>query len=421
MKEEKDKLNDTKYLLEETDYKNINNIDDQSIKKILLNNTQLLLEDKSSIFNNISNDNLELNQEKNLINDNNNNNNIKESVTKHEQENSLKDIFVKNINNNYNEEKEKLKDEQEIIKQQNILLNNQSTHLDDLFNLSYNDIINNKNKIIDYNNNIYNNQIIYFGVLFPTEKIVKKIYYKNDDKKKIICFKIKKANNTHNDEQYFKILIDQNKNYFNLKSNEEINLKVLLEVPFIKIKKQLKCDIEVFDINNCLIDTLHLYANIEIPKLCCMRYNNLNFNLKEFNIPLIQIKINLDSNNDINNFISQKFKIPMKNLSIKDLLINFFILSNPKEENNFYEFINYEIFFENEKEVLFPSLDINYFDILINIKIKNDFYKNIKEKKNIRIKKILGANIVDTKINYYFCLEILIFYINNDNVNNIII
>ena len=417
MKEEKDNLNDTKYLLEETDYKNTTNIDEQNVKNILLNNTQLLLEDKSSIFNDIPNDNLEQIQEKNL---NNNNNNININDEKHEQENSLKDIFIKNINNNYNEEKEKLKDEQEIIKQQNILLNNQSTHLDDLFSLSYNDIINNKNKNNDYNNNIYNNQIIYFGVLFPTEKIIKKIYYKNDDKKKIICFKIKKANNSINkDEQYFKILIDQNKNYFNLKSNEEINLKILLEVPFIKRKKQLKCDIEVIDINNCLIDTLHLYANVEIPKLCCMRYNNLNFNLKEFNIPLIQIKINLNSNNDnnnINNIISQKFKIPMKNLSTKDLNINFSILSNPKEDNKYNEFIDYEIFFEKDKTVLFPSLDINYFDFLINIKPKNDFYKNIKDKNNIKIKKILRANIADTKINYYFCLEILIFYKSNNNI-----
>ena len=415
MEGEKDNLNDTKYLLEETDYKNANNTDDQNIKNILLNNTQLLLEDKSSIFNDIPNDNLEQIQEKKIIN----NNNLKENDKKYEQENSLKDIFIKNINNNYNEEKEKLKDEQEIIKQQNILLNNQSTHLDDLFSLSYNDIIN-KNKNIDYNNNIYNNQIIYFGVLFPTEKIINKIYYKNDDKKKIVCFKIKKANNnsTNNDEQYFKILLEQNKNYFNLKSNEEINLKILLVVPFIKRKKQLKCDIEVIDINNCLIDTLHLYANVEIPKLCCMRYNNINFNLKEFNIPLIQIKINLHSKNNINNMnniISQKFKIPMKNLSTKDLSINFFIISNPKDDNNYKEFIDYEIFFEKEKTVLFPSLDINYFDILINIKNKNDFGKNIKDKKNIKIKKILRANIVDTKINYYFCLEILIFHTNNNN------
>ena len=414
MKEEKDNLNDTKYLLEETDYKNKNNTDDQNIKNILLNNTQLLLEDKSSIFNDIPNDNLEQIQEKKIIN----NNNLKENDKKYEQENSLKYIFIKNINNNYNEEKEKLKDEQEIIKQQNILLNNQSTHLDDLFSLSYNDIIN-KNKNIDYNNNIYNNQIIYFGVLFPTEKIIKKIYYKNDDKKKIICFQIKKSNNNFkNDEQYFKILLEQNKNYFNLKSNEEINLKILLVVPFIKRKKQLKCDIEVIDINNCLIDTLHLYANVEIPKLCCMRYNNINFNFKEFNIPLIQIKINLHSKNNINNMnniISQKFKIPMKNLSTKDLSINFFIISNPKDDNNYKEFIDYEIFFEKEKTVLFPSLDINYFDILINIKNKNDFGKNIKDKKNIKIKKILRANIVDTKINYYFCLEILIFHTNNNN------
>ena len=408
----KENLNDTKYLLEETDYKNNtnNNIDEQNIKNTLLNNTQLLLEDKSSIIYDIPNDinNIIKTQAKTEIKNKN-----EENLIQPEQENSIKDILIKNINENYNEEREKIKDEQEIIKQQNILLNNQSTHLDALFSLSYPDFAHNKN--INLTNNLYNNKIIYFGVLFPAEKEIKNINYKNDDKKKIICFQIKKNTNVNkNDEKYFKILIDKYKNYFNLKANEEINIKILLEIPFLKKKEQLKCDVEIIDINNCLIDTLHLYANVEIPKLCCMRNNNI-FNSKEFNIPLIQLKFNIDTNN-INNDIIKKFRIPMKNLSIKDLNLNCYLISNPKEDDIYKEIFDYEIFFEREKMVLFPSLDSNFFELLISIKIKTDI-NNIKDKSNIKIKKVLVANIVDTKINFYFCLEIFFLYISNDNNN----
>ena len=223
MTELKDNLNDTKFLLEETDYKNTNNNSEESnLKNALLNNTQLLLEDKSSIIYDISNDNININQEKKE-----NNYNINKKEEKFEQENSIKDILIKNNNKlNINEDKEKMKDEQEIIRQQNILLNNQSSHLDELLSLSYhhNNIIQNKNNINKYIKNNINNNQIYFGVLFPTEKTIKNICYKNDDKKKIICFNITKSKNDNsNDEQYFKILIDNNKNYFNLKSNEEIN------------------------------------------------------------------------------------------------------------------------------------------------------------------------------------------------------
>ena len=44
---------------------------------------------------------------------------------------------MENIENNEEIEKLKKMDEQEKIKQQNILLNNQSSHLEELFSLSY--------------------------------------------------------------------------------------------------------------------------------------------------------------------------------------------------------------------------------------------------------------------------------------------
>ena len=424
MNEIKENLNDTKYLLDDSEYKNINLEEYSVYKNNDFNNTQLLLEDKSEILEDNNNYNEgALNQE------NPSNNNINNYIdSKNNIDNSIKDIM---INNNINIEKEKAKDEQEIIKQQNILLNNQSSHLEELFSLSYTDlshnnnnnptlkippmniiakektinenninIINNKNNqnINDENNNI---KKIYFGTLFPTQQIIKNISYKNDNNKKIICFKIGQ-NKKDNYSEFFKLLIDKNKTYFNIKSNEEIHIKVLLEIPFIKNKKQINCELYIIDINNNLIDSFYLYVNVEIPKLCCLRYKNI---LKECHIPLILIKVGFKEN--------QKFRIPFKNLAIKDLKIDFNLLSSPKNEDKINEYISYEIIFDVEKNFLIQSFDVNYLEMLINIKNKKKL--DIKDNSNyLKIKKIIQAKIFGTKISYYFCLELII---NENNEN----
>ena len=329
---------------------------------------------------------------------------------------------MNNNNKHINIEKEKEKDEQEIIKQQNILLNNQSSHLEELFSLSYTELshmnpslkmpqsLKNKINYNNNNNNYLNKDIInkekkeikkiYFGLLFPTEEKIKYINYKNNDIKKIICFKIR--NNINSD--CFKILIDKNKNYYNLKSNEEINIRILLEAPFTKNKNQINCEVDIIDINNNIIETFFLYANIEIPKLCCLTYKNM---LQDCNIPLIKININYEDN--------QRFKIPFKNLSLKDIKIDFFLLSSPGGEDNIKKYIDYEILFDTQINFIIPSYDINYLEIIINIKKKNEFDFD-SNNHCIKIKKILGANIVDTKINYYFCFELILT--KNENLNN---
>jgi len=427
MCELKDNLNDTKFLLEDSEMKSINMENNSILKNNYLNNTQLLLEDKTSILyeipidNNLNNNN---NENKTLNNNNHNHNNDVNDNNNDTKQNI--DISIKEImenNNNNREQTEKEKDEQEIIKQQNILLNNQSSHLEELFSLSYTELSHNHpvskfpntNKIIPNNKNINNNYLykknnnqdkenikkIYFGVLVPTEQIIKNISYQNDDKKKIICFKI--INNKDNNySEYFKILIDKNKNYFNLKSNEEVNIKILLEIPFLKNKKQINCELDIIDINNNLIDSYFLYANVEIPKLCCLKFKNIS---KDYNIPLIKISTNLDD--------TQKFIVPFKNLSIKDLNINFFLLSSPNKEDDIIKYIDYEIIFESEKNVNVPSCGVNYLEILLNIKKKKELL-NSKNNNCIKIKKIIQANIVDTKINYYFCFELLLI---NENIN----
>ena len=422
----KDKLNDTKFLLEDSECKSINSEEYPNLKNTNLNNTQLLLEDKSSLLYDIPYNNNINNKEDNLNNDIPENNINNES--KHNINNSIKEIMN---SHNINIEKEKAKDEQEIIKQQNILLNNQSSHLEELFSLSYTDLSHNipslklpqshKNKNIINNNinNTINNNInnslnkdivknkeeikqIYFGLLFPTEQKIKTINYKNNDIKKIISFKIRNNKNSEN----FKLLIDNNKNYFNVKSNEEINIKVLLEIPFMKNKNQINCELDIIDINSNLIETFLLYANVDIPKLCCLTYKNM---LKECNIPLISINVNCEEN--------QRFKIPLKNLSLKDISIDFCLLSSKDE--NIKKYIDYEIFFDKHNNFIIPSCDINYLELIVNIKKNNEFdFNNCNN--NIKIKKILRANIVETKINYYFCVEFILITESLNNCNNYI-
>ena len=423
MDENKDNLNDTKLLLEESECKSINLEDYSNLKNKNLNNTQLLLEEKSILYDIPSDNNDNNNKIKNIENDINNEN-VENNIindSKHNIDNSIKEI-MNNNNKHINIEKEKEKDEQEIIKQQNILLNNQSSHLEELFSLSYTELshmnpslkmpqsLKNKINYNNNNNNYLNKDIInkekkeikkiYFGLLFPTEEKIKYINYKNNDIKKIICFKIR--NNINSD--CFKILIDKNKNYYNLKSNEEINIRILLEAPFTKNKNQINCEVDIIDINNNLIETFFLYANIEIPKLCCLTYKNM---LQDCNIPLIKININYEDN--------QRFKIPFKNLSLKDIKIDFFLLSSPGGEDNIKKYIDYEILFDTQINFIIPSYDINYLEIIINIKKKNEFDFD-SNNHCIKIKKILGANIVDTKINYYFCFELILT--KNENLNN---
>ena len=427
----KDKLNDTKYLLEDSECKSINLEEYPNFKNNNLNNTQLLLEDKPSILYDIQNNNNNIKNKEDNLNNNIPDNNINND-SKHIIDNSIKEIIN---THNINIEKEKAKDEQEIIKQQNILLNNQSSHLEELFSLSYTDLSHNipslkipqsyKNKNIINNNNInknINNNInininnslnkdidkskeeinkIYFGLLFPTEQKIKNINYKNNDKKKIICFKIR--NNNNQNCENFKLLIDNNKNYFILKSNEEINIKILLEIPFMKKKSQINCELDIIDINNTLIETFFLYANVDIPKLCCLTYKNM---LKNCNIPLIRINVNCEEN--------QRFKIPLKNLSLRDISIDFYLLSSPNKDDNIKKYIDYEIFFDRHNNFIIPSFDVNFLELIINIKKNNEFdFNNCNN--YIIIKKILRANIFETKINYYFCVE---FIVITENLNN---
>ena len=94
-------------------------------------------------------------------------------------------------------------------------------------------------------------------------------------------------------------------------------------------------------------------------------------------------------------------------------------MSSPNKEDNITKYIDYEISFHDEKNVIFQSCEVNYLMLIISIKKK----KELDEENNnsIIIKKILQANIADTKINYYFYFELLLIkdYINiNDNNKN---
>ena len=69
---------------------------------------------------------------------------------------------------------------------------------------------------------------------------------------------------------------------------------------------------------------------------------------------------------------NQKFLIPFKNLSLRDLKIDFCLLSSPNKEDNIYKYFDYEINFDSETDFIIPSCQIKNFEIEINIKNKKE-------------------------------------------------
>ena len=375
----KENLNDTNFLLGD-DLK-----DEYITNKTLCDNTQLLLEEKSIINEN----NLE--KIKTIPNINNNDN--------------IKEIIFNNDN-----AKENCKDMQEIIKQQNILLNDKTPRFDEFLSLSYTENSNlNRNipqtlnienacntkryetlpnnsifpSLVENLENTYNTKRINFGVVFPTEKIIKTFNYKNNQKSKIICFKI--INNNNN---YFKVLVK--KEYFNLKPFENVDIQIELNVPFMRDKMKIENILKIIDINNNILGEMILTANVEIPKLLCLRYENF---LKDNSIPLVVLNINKNQN--------QKISVPFKNISNKDIEIKFNLLSL-NNENNLNKISDCDINFESDGNLFITSHSVNNLNLMVDV-------QNYKTDKNTnKIKKVIKGNIINTKLNYFFCFCVIV-------------
>ena len=418
----KGNLDDTKFLLNDSIGGDFNM---SSIKK-KFDNTQLLLNDKTSIL-----------------------------IESKSELNETNQIILENNEKNNNS------DEEEIIRQQNILLNDKSSHLDnlDIFSLSYTDnnyskqnntsnnnysnFNNSNNKINNnlkenkeeksfekkkddniYNNNYNNNsnnsindspvfketkniisflfpEYINFKKIFPTETLSKQ--FNIPIKLKNIKLKIITELEESELISYYinpnEKILESNLSFPHFTAiyyEEEGKIEIKVYSPLIKNSGIIYSILQIYK-DEILIKESFLKAQIEIPKLCCLR-NIKNNIIKKF--PLITININLNLEN-------QQFGIPFKNYSEKDIELEYKIIENSKleliiKQGKIYQIIN-NIEPENFKLKKYSSSKL-YFKTNIITKttnLKDNFSSEIENRKILKLK------IKNTSIEYIFYLKII--------------
>ena len=420
-------LNDTKFLLNDS----MSEFNISSIKK-KLDNTQLLLNDKTSI--------------------------LTESPMKSELNETNQIIYQNNVRRNSS-------DEEEIIRQQNILLNDKSSRLDnlDIFSLSYTDnnfskpnnnsnlnydnnnysnLNNSNNKINQYkneilnenentfkeeksfeNNNLINNQsinnspefrktktisflfpeFIYFNKIYPTETICKEYN---------IPIQLKNIQ--------LKLLIELEESQlvsYYINEDEKI-LETNLTFPHftaIYHEKESKIEIKVFcpliKDSGIIYSILQIYNDEVLIKESFLKAKieipklcclRLNKNSFIKKSPLITINLNI-------NYDFQEFEIPFKNYSSKDMELEYKIIDNPNSEIIIKNGKMYQILFDIEPEkYILKKYSSNKLYFKINIVTKTT---NLKDNLNTEyeIRKILKFKIKNTSIEYIFYLKILFF------------
>ena len=380
-------INDTKYLLEDESYCNNNMNNNLSIINRKFNNTQLLLEEKTSI----------------LIEDSQKN----QSGVEEEEESKTNEHF------------------NQLLKQENSLLNNDfsnnvniSKSIDDILSFSKTNTNNNNtttNKIVPEIQ--FDLSFVNFGIIFPTETKIIKLKIKNVSRTiSVIEFKISEKENLkeyfqeYNDicdnsnikyPDIFKILNKQCK--VTLNKQEEIEIEIQIVSPLIKSSQNIFGLLEVYN-NNFIDKSIPLYASIEIPKVCCLKSIQSDFKSK---IPLIPIKVELLSK-------GQKYKLPFKNFSLKDITIELSI--NKKYNNDYYYSENAKVykvnimFFPNTLAI--PAQSVSYAEMIIKVckesNKENNNNGNTPRKQINKIRKVVNIKVQNTNVSYCMFIEGLV-------------
>lgn len=386
-------IDDTKLLLEDESFcnKSGNNIYNNlsSINK-RFNNTQLLLDEKTSI--------LIEDSQKNQFEEEKSSDNINQIL---KQDNSyMNNDYSNNINNNIN----------------------LSHSLDDILSLSKTNTNNNNNT----NNKIlpeieFDLNTIFYGVMFPTESKIVKLKMKNISKIPAnIEIKISEKENVKEYFQDFNDICDNSnlkyQNLFQIINNEckltlnpqqQIEFEIKVAVPLVKKAENLFSLLEIYT-NNFLDKTIPLQATIEIPKVCCLK--NLQ-NEKMNKIPLIPIKIEIQSK-------GQKYRLPFKNYSLKEMSIEFTI--NKKYNLNDYYYSSLDSKAYKVNILFFPSClsippqSVSYVEMIIKVCLvtndennnhisNNNGQQNQRKDKNIR--KIVNMKVMNTSLNYSMFID----------------
>ena len=368
-------INDTKFLLEDESYCN-NNL---SLLNRKFNNTQLLLEEKTSI----------------LIED--------------------------SQKNQFEEEESKTNDHfNQLLKQENSLLQNDfsnnvniSKSIDDILSFSKTNTNNNTttNKIVPEIQ--FEVSFVNFGIVFPTEKKAVKIQIKNVSKNpSVIEFKIsekenlKEYFNEYNDicdnsnlkfQDIFKILNTQCK--VTLSKQEEIEVEIQIAAPLLKTSQKIFGLLEVYN-NNFIDKSIPLFCNLQIPKICCLKSIKNDYKSK---IPLIPIKVELLSK-------GQKYNLPFKNFSMKEITVELSI--KKKYNNDLYYSDNAQVYKVNV--MFFPNIltiapqSVSFAEMIIKVcKESNKENNNIAnaQSRKCKIRKWVTIKIKETNICYSMFID----------------
>jgi hypothetical protein len=249
-----------------------------------------------------------------------------------------------------------------------------------------------KRKFLRIKNLIYDNCILEF-------KFSSNIYIKNHfekfymkDNEKHINQEIENSQNKFNNFNLFEAGVFTK--IISFGKNEQKEIEVLMTSPFVKTKKEIFAVLEILQ-NKKVIQSIPLYALIEVPKLLCLK----ELYADAGSLPLVHIMLQPKTS-------GQKFKIPFKNLSFKDMVVEFFFEKRGSNSiiysnDNYYEF--QFMCFPNEMSIQSHSNNtINLIAKVRKIRLdENTVHSEIRNK----IRKVLIAKIKGASVYYSFFLE----------------
>ena len=248
------------------------------------------------------------------------------------------------------------------------------------------------------------NQKLLFKLIISNEKNLVdlfKRYFNNI----IEAYESNKINNAHIQYKCFKfdsclnIKMDNNCLICNLTEYEEQNLVLYFETPSLP-SKDTKFGLLELQINDTIEDYIPILVTIEVPKLVCLR----EIYTPNAVYPLLSFKIKIQNK-------GQKFNIPFKNLSIKDMTIDFEFENNMNKRSQ--NIISYKNNFYECQLVCFPStIHIEpqssvYLEIICKVQnYKSNEQTEIYKKDKERIRKILVGKVKNTSVTYTFFIEL---------------
>jgi hypothetical protein len=161
--------------------------------------------------------------------------------------------------------------------------------------------------------NVSNNEATIDYKISDKEKI--KEYFNNYNLTQYINGNILNTNLIYK-QNIFKVLSPRRKT---LLPNETLDIKVSVNVPLLKNKVKLFSLLEMYH-NGYKCKSISLKAEVEVPKFTCFKtVSNESFSSNNGFAPLFPVKIEITSK-------GQKYRIPFKNFSIKEMVLNFMLI-----------------------------------------------------------------------------------------------